>query len=183
MNLTNEDGKTLIKIARTSISSNFTKKELDIDKELKKKYSEKRGVFVTLTIEGQLRGCIGYTEALFPLWRAISQAAQSAAFQDTRFSQLTLEEFHNIQIEVSVLTKPELIKEDYVKEIEIGKHGLIIEKNHNAGLLLPQVFTEYEVDAEHALEMTCQKAGLPSNTWKEKDCKVYRFSAQIFTEK
>jgi uncharacterized protein (TIGR00296 family) len=185
MKLTNEDGKSLIKLARDSISSDFKDKDLDVDKEIKDKYSEKRGAFVTLTIEGELRGCIGYTEALFPLWETITKAAKSAAFQDPRFSPLSEDELKNIKIEISVLTKPELIegdRKDYPKKIEIGKHGLVVETGYTAGLLLPQVFTEYKVDAEKALQMTCQKAGLPPDSWKKEDCKVYSFSAQIFTE-
>jgi hypothetical protein len=84
-----------------------------------------------------------------------------------------------------VLTEPEELKgkpESYPGQVEIGKHGLIVEKGYSKGLLLPQVFTEYKADAEKALEMTCQKAGLASSSWKEPGCKVYRFSAQVFTE-
>ncbi|MBN2112259.1 AmmeMemoRadiSam system protein A [Candidatus Woesearchaeota archaeon] len=185
MKLTKEDGKSLIKLARDAISSAFKDRDLEVNSSLKEKYSEKRGAFVTLTIEGELRGCIGYTEALFPLWETVTKAAQSAAFQDPRFNPLTEEEFRDVKIEISVLTKPELIegdKKDYAKKIEIGKHGLVVETGFSAGLLLPQVFTEYNADAKKALEMTCQKAGLPSGAWQEKDCRVYRFSAQIFIE-
>ena len=182
MKLTKEDGKSLITLAKDSISSVFKDKELNVDKTLKEKFSEKQGAFVTLTIEGKLKGCIGFTEALFPLWETIVKAAHSAAFQDHRFSPLTKEEFANVKVEISVLTKPELIEGDYVKQVEIGKHGLVVETASTAGLLLPQVFTEYNADAKKALEMTCQKAKLSSDAWKEDDCKVYRFSAEIFTE-
>jgi len=189
MSLSKEDGKLLIEIARKSISLKLKGTEdifMAADGSLKERFKENGAGFVTLTIDGELRGCIGYTEALFPLWETIAKAAQSAAFQDPRFPPLSEKELDKIKIEISVLTKPEEIpgkKEDYPKKIKIGKHGLIVESGKGAGLLLPQVFTEYKADSEKALEMTCQKAGLPSNSWKEPGCKVYTFSAQIFEEK
>ena len=113
-------------------------------------------------------------------------AAGAAAFEDPRFPPLSKEEFEKIKVEVSVLTLPELIEVDdvqeYSKEIEIGKHGLIVDKDGKKGLLLPQVFTEYNVKWEEALDMTCQKAGLNNDAWQGKDCKIFRFSAQIFSE-
>ena len=185
MNLTKEGGKLLIKIARESISAHFNDEKYSADDSLKKMFSEKMGAFVTLNIDGELRGCIGYTEALFPLWETISKAAEAAAFQDPRFPPLSREELGKVNVEISVLAKPELLKgtpEEYAKQIEIGKHGLIVEKDSQAGLLLPQVFTDYKADSLKALEMTCQKAGLASGAWKEPGCKVYSFSAQIFEE-
>ncbi len=186
MKLTSGDGKSLIKLARGSISAYLENKEPDVDSSLKERFSENRCVFVTITIKGDLRGCIGFTEAIYPLWEAIVKAAKAAALEDPRFEPLTKDEFKEVKIEVSALTKPELIEGkpgDYGKKIKIGKHGLIVETGFAAGLLLPQVFTEYKVDAKKALEMTCQKAGLSPDEWKNPDCKVYSFSAQIFTEK
>jgi AmmeMemoRadiSam system protein A len=181
-----EDGKKLLEIARNAISSYFKGEEEPIvDDSLKKKFSEKQGAFVTITLEGELRGCIGFTAAIFPLWETIAKASQAAAFQDPRFRPLTEEEFQRAKIEISVLTKPEQLEgkpEDYPKQIKIGKHGLIVETEHTTGLLLPQVFTEHNADAEKALQMTCQKAEIHSSAWKEAGCKVYRFSAQVFKE-
>jgi len=186
MTLSDDDGKILINIAKQTISSRFEGKEPDIEDSLKKKYSNKQGGFVTLTIDGELRGCIGFTEPIFQLWECVVHAAGAAAFEDPRFPPLSKEEFKKIKVEVSVLTLPELIKVDdiqeYSKEIEIGKHGLIVEKKGVKGLLLPQVFTEYKVEWEEALDMTCQKAGFNNDAWREKDCKVFKFSAQIFSE-
>lgn len=186
MKLSEEDGKSLIKIARSSISAALQGKGPEIEEGLKKKYSEKQGGFVTLTIDGELRGCIGYTEPIFPLWECIANAAKAAALEDPRFAPLSEEEFKNIKIEISVLTAPELIEvkrpADYAKKIEIGKHGLIVDKDGQKGLLLPQVFTEYKTGWERALEMTCQKAFLDHDAWKDKNCDIYRFSAEIFSE-
>ncbi len=183
MNISAEDGKSLLKIARDSISLCFSGKEQAIPSEAKKKFSEYAGAFVTITIDGELRGCIGFTEPVFMLWEAVSSAARAAAFEDPRFPELNEEELANAKIEVSVLSRPELIEEPYESKIKIGKHGLIAEKGEYIGLLLPQVFTEYSADAKKALEMTCEKAGLNPNAWKESSCRIYRFSAQIFSEK
>lgn len=186
MKLAEEDGKRLIKIAREAISAYMENKEPEMDSSLKERFSEKQGAFVTITIDGELRGCIGFTEPLFPLWETIKNAARAAAFEDPRFPPLTSGEFEKAKIEVSVLSLPELIKvnkpADYENEIKIGEHGLIVDNDGFKGLLLPQVFTEYKADWKNALQMTCQKAMLAPDAWKDKGCKVYRFSAEIFSE-
>jgi AmmeMemoRadiSam system protein A len=185
MKLTKEDGKSLISLARESISSAFKHEEAKVREGIKRKFPEKTGAFVTLTIDGELRGCIGFTDSIFPLWEAVARGARAAAFEDPRFFPLTEEESKKVKIEISVLTKPELIDakpSEYGKRIEIGKHGLIVEKGMFKGLLLPQVFPGYNADWKKALEMTCQKAGLAPDSWKDKECKVFRFSAIIFSE-
>jgi len=179
-----DDGRILVKLARDSIASYFSGKFLN--KHEFDKFTEKQGVFVTLTKYGKLRGCIGYPEPVYDLQRGIIQAARAAAFQDPRFPPVAEIEFEDIQVEVSVLTKPKLIEvdepEEYLDKIKIGKHGLIIRKRGFSGLLLPQVFIDYESTPKEALEMTCEKAGLRKDDWKEKDSKIYSFSAQIFEE-
>lgn len=181
-----EDGKILIKFARDSISSQFSNKELIIDNETKKRFSDKQGCFVTLKLDGDLRGCIGFPEPVLPLYEAIAESAKNAAFSDPRFAPLTKEEFDKVKIELSVLTKPELIKvkddKEYLDRIKIGDDGLIIKGNYGSGLLLPQVFSEYKVNAEKALQMTCQKAGLSSDAWKDLKNEIYKFQAHIFAE-
>lgn len=177
----------LLKLARESISEEFTHEKIEIDAELKKKYSDKKGAFVTLTLEGELRGCIGTIEPVMPLWQTIHEMAKSAAFSDPRFPALTYEELGEIQIEISVLTIPALLSakkpEDYVSQIKIGKDGLIIQKDKYKGLLLPQVFPEWNVDANGALEMTCEKAGLERDVWKQiGKTKVYKFQCEIIRE-
>lgn len=182
MNL--EDGKKLVKLSRDSIISFFSHSTLDIS--LTNNFQDKQGVFVTLTKQGRLRGCIGFAEPVFPLQKAIIEAARAAAFEDPRFPTVIEEEMQNICVEVSVLTVPELIKveevEDYPKYVVIGKHGLIIRKGIFSGLLLPQVFIDHESSPIQALEMTCQKAGMHHDTWKHKEVQIFRFSAQIFKE-
>ncbi len=185
MNL--EQGKKLIELARESISNQLKGKDTEAAKELQKEFSSKQGVFVTLNKQGELRGCIGFPEPIMALWKGVVEAAESAAFSDPRFKPITEEEFKEINIEVSVLTKPELLNvksaEEYPEKIKIGKDGIIIRSNYGSGLLLPQVFTEHNSSPEEALKMTCQKAGIDSYAWKEEGVRIYTFQAQIFSEK
>ncbi|MFC1697333.1 AmmeMemoRadiSam system protein A [Nanoarchaeota archaeon] len=180
------DKKALLILARDSISIFFIDKELEVSDEIKEKFSDKQGVFVTLNKNNELRGCIGFPEPVEKLYKAIIEAARSAAFHDPRFPAVVEDELKEIKIEMSVLTKPEMIEvekpEEYLDKIKIGKDGLIIRSDYGSGLLLPQVFTEYNCDVEKALEMTCQKAGLDVDEWKNIDVKIYKFQADIFSE-
>lgn len=181
MKLSLEQGKKLVKLARDSISTYFSNKEIKTEE-----FTEKRGAFVTIHSyqSKQLRGCIGFPEPFLPLGETIIKSARAAAFSDPRFFPLEKRELDNIIFEVSVLTKPELIKvkkpAEYSKKIKIGRDGLIAEYKGIKGLLLPQVFKKESV--EQALSMTCQKAGLPYDIWRDLDCKIYKFEAQIFSE-
>jgi MEMO1 family protein len=143
-----------------------------------RRLSEKRGAFVTLKTHGQLRGCIGHIQALKPLSQTIIDMAQAAAFQDPRFPPLSQQELKNLSIEISALTPLRQIQD--IKEIQVGKHGLFIERGFNSGLLLPQVAAEYGWNTQTFLEQTCQKAGLPKDAWKDSKTKIQIFSAEIF---
>ena len=173
-------GKLLVELARKIISSSLNNKEV----KLPDGFDDKQGVFVTLHSfpSKQLRGCIGFPEPIFTLKEGVVKAARAAAFSDPRFKPLEKNELNKIVVEVSVLTKPVLIKGDYLKNIKIGKDGLIVNCSGFSGLLLPRVFTEWGVDVKGALEMTCGKAGLPKNCWKEKNCKFYKFQSEVFIE-
>ncbi len=176
------DGKNLITLARDSIKTYFTGKNINLrDTE---KYSKKQGVFVTLSKYTNLRGCIGYPYPIYPLQRAVIEAARAAAFEDPRFPSLKQSELDEICIDLSVLTVPKIIEvedpKEYFDRIVIGRHGLIVKKGYSSGLLLPQVFVDYGSTPKQALEMTCQKAGLDNEAWKQAE--VYSFSAQIFKE-
>jgi len=143
---------------------------------------EKRGVFVSIHKNGMLRACMGLPYPVLPLSDAIVEAAVSAC-NDPRFPPLSKEELKDIDIEVSILTEPELIESEPAKHLEIGRDGLIIESKGRAGLLLPQVATEYKWNPEEFLRAVCIKAGLPENEWRSKDAKIYKFQAQILREK
>jgi hypothetical protein len=183
--LAKKEGAILVSLARKSIESFFSKEKLDLEKY--SKFSEKQGVFVTLQKKGELRGCIGFPYPTLPLYRAVAAAARAAAFDDPRFGPVQEEELKDIRLEISVLTVPEELNvkrpEDYPKKVRIGDDGLIIQNRFTSGLLLPQVFTEYACTPEEALGMTCQKAGLKSDAWRNLSNRVSRFQAQIFREK
>jgi len=184
--LTLEEGTLLVKIARKTIEAYLHKSEMLERPEVPKKMLEPRGVFVTLTKKGELRGCIGHPIATMPLIDALIDSAISAAARDPRFHELSLKELAEVEIEVSVLTKPETLKvkhpKEYSKIIKIGKDGLIIESGPYAGLLLPQVPVEWNWDAEEFLSNACMKAGLSPDCWLDKSVRVQSFSAQVFSE-
>ena len=186
MQLTEKDGKDIIALARKSISDCFKNRNSEASSELKKKFSEKQGVFVTLNKNGELRGCIGFPEPVLPLHKAVIEAAKSAAFSDPRFPILSENELSQITIELSVLTVPELIKvntaKDYLKKITVGEDGLIIKSGFGSGLLLPQVAVEWGWNAEEFLMNTCRKACLNKDCWKDLSNRIYKFQAQIFKE-
>jgi AmmeMemoRadiSam system protein A len=178
LGLNEEEKKTLHHIAKTVIENKVKGKPAPDFKIESPILEENRGAFVTLHKKGELRGCIGYIEGHGPLYKTIEEMAEAAAFRDPRFTPVKEKELPELELEISVLTPLKKIKE--VNEIQVGKHGIYIKKGWFSGLLLPQVATEYGWDHLTFLEHTCQKAGLPSNAWKEKDTEIYIFSADIF---
>ena len=177
--ISQDDQKLLLQLARNAVQTTVQKgRRLPSVESLSPLLREKRGVFVTLWMEGDLRGCIGFPYPVKPLDEAVQAAAISSAFQDFRFSPVREEELSRIEIEISVLTQPRPIEPD---KIELGVHGLIVSQGNRSGLLLPQVAMEYRWDAKTFLEQTCVKAGLPSDAWKEK-AKILSFEAQVFSE-
>jgi AmmeMemoRadiSam system protein A len=137
------------------------------------------GAFVTLHSGGSLRGCIGHVEDDEPLGRVIPRCAVSAATQDPRFPGLEPAELSTVQIELSLLGQLEPIGGP--SDIEIGRHGLVVERGWSRGLLLPQVATEWEWDVETFLAHTCRKASLPDDSWK-RGATLWRFEAEVFGE-
>jgi len=170
----------LLQNARRSIEAAVRRKGAALPEKIPQPLMELCGAFVTLHKGGELRGCIGYIEGLKPLIETIWDAAEKAALEDYRFMPVKPEELHEIEIEISVLSPLKTIQK--ISEIEIGKHGLIVELGPNRGLLLPQVATEYGWDKETFLNQTAQKAGLHANAWKDPEVKIFIFSAEIFNE-
>jgi AmmeMemoRadiSam system protein A len=173
--------KQLLTLARESIATVFAGKRPELaaeafDADLRRP----SGAFVTLTQEEELRGCIGSIEPVAPLYLAVSRSAINAAFRDPRFHPLRSEELETIHVEISVMGPIERVAE--VGEIVVGRDGLIIRRGEYAGLLLPQVATEYGWDLETFLQQTCQKAGLPRNSWRETGTTIEKFGAEVFGE-
>ena len=170
--------KYLHRIARSVIESRTTGTSQPAFEAPTQTLQEKRGAFVSLHSKGQLRGCIGYVHAVKPLYETIQDMAIAAAFQDPRFPPLQADELGELEIELSVLTPMREITD--ISEIEIGKHGLLLIQGNYSGLLLPQVATEYGWSRDEFLGHTCMKAGLPAAAWKDKNTKIFVFSADIF---
>ena len=185
--LEKEEGKLAVKIARKTIEHNLTTGEV-IDRsdfEVTSIFYEQRGVFVTLNKEGALRGCIGRPYPDMELIDAIIDSAISAAAKDPRFPPVQKKEMDDIAVEITVMTKPELIDREpgsIPELISIGKHGLIIKKGCHQGLLLPQVASDHQLNEIEFLGHTCLKAGLSPNEWKTGNVQIYRFEGQIFKE-
>jgi uncharacterized protein len=174
-----EEKALLLQLARNAIQTTVQRgRKLPAVESLSPLLREKRGVFVTLWLEGELRGCIGFPYPVRPLAEAVQEAAVGAALQDSRFPPVRPEELSRIEIEISVLTPPKPIEP---RQVQIGVHGLIVSKGNRSGLLLPQVAMEYHWDAETFLSQACVKAGLPESAWKDK-ADLFSFEAQVFSE-
>ncbi len=180
MQLSVADKKELLRIARASIASALSDRPSERSEQSGASLKERCGAFVTLHLHGELRGCIGYIEARFPLYETIEEAAVKAAFEDPRFLPLSAEEFEEVEIEISVLSPLQEVSS--VDGIEVGKHGLVIDGGYTRGLLLPQVATEYGWGREQFLAQTCRKAGLPADAWNKKGVTIYSFTSDVFSE-
>jgi AmmeMemoRadiSam system protein A len=182
LELTDDHRKTLLGIARRSIAAVLEGHAIDwkaddFDETLR----SPAGAFVTLrTHDGDLRGCIGSIQAVQPLYKAVGSSAISAAFRDPRFEPLRPGELERLKLEISVMGPIEIVSN--VEDIVVGRDGLIISRGTYAGLLLPQVATEYEWDRETFLDQTCHKAGLPRGAWRGEGCRIEKFSAVVFGE-
>ncbi|MFA6331376.1 MAG: TIGR00296 family protein [Methanoregula sp.] len=182
--LTPDEGLMAIRSARGAIEHVCAKKTRPAQK-LTPVFNEKRGVFVTLTENGELRGCIGLPYPVMPLGKAIEYAAGAAALEDPRFPPVRADELERITVEVTILTVPVPLEGDPLERpgrVRVGKHGLIVRSRGTSGLLLPQVATEYGWDARTFLDHTCMKAGLAGGCWSAPSVEVLTFEGQIFTE-
>ena len=137
----------------------------------------KQGCFVSIKINGMLRGCIGNFISDKPLYRLVQEMAVSAATRDPRFYPMKKDDLKDFDVEISVLSP--LHKISSIEEIEVGVHGLYLEKNFSRGVLLPQVAVEYGWDRDTFLSHTSIKAGLGKDDWQE-GTDIYTFSALVF---
>lgn len=189
--LTPEEERTLLLIARASLEAHVLEgRRIRLDEfALTDALREKHGAFVTLRHGGQLRGCIGYTSNAMPLAETVSENAVNAAARDPRFMPVTPAELGEITIEISALTPGETPDTPFkrvndISEIVLGRDGLYIERPpHRGGLLLPQVPVEQGWSLDQFLAGVCRKAGYPEGAWKEQGTLLYRFSAQVFSDK
>ena len=172
---TEEEKKELLALARNAITE-YVKSGRVLEVEMKDpKLRADGAVFVTIKEKGSLRGCIGHVRAVMPLYQSVIKNAIAASSGDPRFPPMRKEELKEIEIEISVLSPLTLVKE--VKDIRVGKHGLVIRKGQLSGLLLPQVPVEFGWDRETFLQQLCVKAGLPGDSWKAAE--LHSFTAEI----
>jgi len=142
-------------------------------------FAERRDVFVTLHVRGRLRGCIGVTSADEPLGDSVVRCAVSAASQDPRFPPVRTDEIGDLQIEISLLSTAAPIRPG---EIQIGRHGLIVARGRQRGLLLPQVAVEHHLSIEQFLQETCRKAQLPLDAWRDTNVELLGFTCEVFSD-
>ena len=181
-----DDGKKAVVYARQVIEE-YVKNKSTTKSNLDGVFLRNQGAFVTIHTypEHDLRGCIGIPFPVMPLKDAIAEGACSAT-HDPRFPPLDINELDNIIIEITILTRPQILKvenpQEYLNNIVIGRDGLIVEQGFYKGLLLPQVPVEQGWDKEEFLSQTCIKAGLLPNSWLDKSTKISFFRGQVFTE-
>ncbi len=168
----------LLQLAHDSILSALERREIPLNPPTPH-LSKPRGVFTSLYLHGELRGCVGYVLPVSPVYRAVADTARAAAFEDMRFHPVTLPEASDLEIELSILSPPQPISPE---AIEIGRHGLLITMAGRRGLLLPQVPTERNWDRATFLNQTCRKAGLAPDAWQH-GATIEAFTAEIFGEK
>ncbi len=185
-----DERRTLLQIAHRAILDALERRPFPEAPPFPPQLSEPRGVFTTLYLDRQLRGCVGYAIPVAPLYRAVAETARAAAFEDSRFLPVTAEEASRLEVSLSVLSRLFPIHPDAV---EVGRHGLVISQGTHRGLLLPQVSAERGWDRETFLEQTCRKAGLPLDAWRKSagieatiettiETTIEAFTAEVFSD-
>jgi AmmeMemoRadiSam system protein B/AmmeMemoRadiSam system protein A len=180
--LTDQEKTLLLALARKSVEYMIGNKEpyappTPANETLNREY----GAFTTLTESGALRGCIGYTSPMKPLYMTVRDTATLAALRDPRFAPVTVLELPKLAYEISVLSPLRRVTD--VEQIKVGRDGLIVKNGDSEGLLLPQVPVEQSWDRQTFLEQTCRKAGMDVNCWKDESTDIFSFTAVVFNEK
>lgn len=181
--LTSAEKQALLGIAREAILARLNgRKPAAVNENiLTPRLREPLGAFVTLTKEGDLRGCIGRFTSPDPLWKVVAAMATEAAFGDPRFPALTSAEYPSVRLEISVLGPMKKVSD--INEIKIGKHGIYLKKGYHSGTLLPQVAQERGWSVEQFLGYCARdKAGIGWDGWRERDTEIYVYEALVFGE-
>ena len=175
---TQEEKKELLEVARATLEHKILEETIYEPETDNKKFLENRGVFITLHLHGKLRGCIGNIEPIKTIIDAVRDNAISSAFEDPRFLPLTRKELSEVDIEISILTKPQ---ESTLEQIKPGI-GVILIKGTNSATFLPQVWKDLSTK-EQFLSHLCQKAGLEEDCSQSQNIKFYTYKAIVFGEK
>jgi len=180
--LTADQKQALLTLARTAVEAEVTRTAPPPLAPLGR-VPDAMGAFVTIKVDGELRGCLGTLNCPpGQLAVEVARCGADAASHDPRFPPVSPSELPRISIEVSVLGPLEPLDPPSPSAIVPGRHGLVVEQGHRRGLLLPQVATEWEWNAEQFLRQTCVKAGLSQDAWRH-GARVYRFEADVFGER
>lgn len=187
--LTDSEGEEAVRFARAIAESAVRTGSYRVPEvTLPPVFEQKAGAFVTVLIHPgkELRGCIGIPEPIYPLRQAILNAAVDSVLSDPRFEPVREEEVDSMLIELTVLSPPEQLSVrspwELPQKVEVGRHGLIVERGRFRGLLLPQVAVDEKWDSEEFLSMTCWKAGIPEDSWHDPRVRVLRFEGEVFGE-
>lgn len=184
--ITEEEGAKLIALARETIEARLSgERTQPEDTGFPEKLKEKRGTFVTLTLDGGLRGCIGHILPTESIAEGVKENAINAAFRDPRFPPLTEKEWDRVHVEVSILTEPKPLPyegaEDLLQKLRPGVDGVILRKGMHQATFLPQVWDQLP-RKEDFLSHLCLKAGLDGDAWKREPLEVSTYQAQAFEE-
>jgi AmmeMemoRadiSam system protein A len=185
--LTEEEGRSLLSVARETIEQRLFDREKPSrsEEDYPAAFLERRGTFVTLTMEEALRGCIGHIIPQETLIEGIRVNAINAAFRDPRFRPLSKREWEKVKIEISILTSPQPLPyrdaEDLMQKLRPRVDGVIIKKGHAQATFLPQVW-EQLADTKAFLGHLCMKAGLEEDAWKREKLDVSTYQVQAFEE-
>jgi uncharacterized protein len=177
--LSESERQALLDLARQSVTEAVSRGRILTDIPSGGIFLLRHAVFVTLHIGKRLRGCIGVVQPEEPLGDSVVRCAASAALQDSRFPAVRPDELSDLRIEISLLSQPLPIRPE---EIEIGRHGLLISRGRQRGLLLPQVAVEHHLSAEQFLAEACRKAQLPPDYWRDEDASICGFTCEIFSD-
>ncbi len=182
--LTEEEKKYLLKLSRETLER-FFKGEKSIPKNVPfNSLKKKIGTFVTLTINGDLRGCIGHIFPVNPIYVDVVENSISAAFDDSRFEPLRKEELNDVDIEISVLTVPKELKydspKDLLEKLNVGIDGVYLVVGNKSSTFLPQVWEKLP-EKEDFLSQLCIKAWLSADSWRNKNCKIYVYQVENFS--
>jgi AmmeMemoRadiSam system protein A len=177
--LSEADCQKLLRLARQAVVEAVTRAHLPDNIPHDGVFAGRQGVFVTLRSACRLRGCIGVIDADEPLGESIVRCATGAALQDPRFAPLRPEDLGGLQIEISLLSLPAPIAP---AEIEIGRHGLLVSRGTQRGVLLPQVAVEHGLTREQFLEEACRKALLPREAWRDSETRVLGFTCDVLAD-
>jgi uncharacterized protein len=177
--LVSDDRRALLGIARRAVIEAVERgRQLQVAP-LAGALADPSGVFVTLRRRARLRGCIGQIEAIEPIGQAVARCAMAAALDDPRFDPVRPDEIIEIEIEISAISRLERIS---LEAIEVGRHGLMVTRGYQRGLLLPQVALEFRWTRDRFLEETCVKGGMEKQAWKDPAARIEAFTAEVFSE-